>query len=101
MQADYPARFTREMGCTPAELRSWLPGASRHAAIQWTRDDCARVDLEGQGGLTLKWAVQPSRRIALISLPRLQVTFDFGGTDPAVRHRFMKHFDLYTQRGGG
>ena len=29
MQADYDARFTREMGCTEVELRAWIPGASR------------------------------------------------------------------------
>lgn len=101
MQAEYAAHFTREMGCTPEELRAWLPGASRGAAIDWVSPEGARVHLEEQGALTLRWAVQPSRRIALITLPRLQVIFDFGATDAAVRHRFMKHFDLYTQRGGG
>lgn len=101
MQAEYAAHFTREMGCTPDELRAWLPGASRGAAIDWLAPAGARVHLEGQGTLNLQWAVQPSRRIALISLPRLQVSFDFGATDATVRHRFMKHFDLYTQRGGG
>lgn len=101
MQAEYTAHFTREMGCTPEELSAWLPGASRGAAIAWVPPDGACVHLEEQGTLTLRWVVQPSRRIALITLPRLQVTFDFGQTDTAVRHRFMKHFDLYTQRGGG
>jgi hypothetical protein len=89
------------MGCTSEELRSWLPGACRGAAIDWVPPDGARVRLEEQGVLTLQWIVQPSRRIALITLPRLQVNFDFGATEPVVRHRFMKHFDLYTQRGGG
>ena len=35
------------------------------------------------------------------TLPRLQVSFDFGSADEATRHRYMRHFDLYTQRGGG
>jgi hypothetical protein len=34
-------------------------------------------------------------------LPRLHVTMDARGVDEAAWQRFMKHFDLYTQRGGG
>ena len=99
MQAAYEARFTREMGCTVTELRQWLPGACRNAPISWSH---AGADI----GLTttvlrLTWAELPWRRIALVTLPRLSVTFDFGATPEAERHSFMKHFDLYTQRGGG
>ena len=113
MQADYPARFVREMGCTPAELCGWLPGASRGAAIAWspspapdpktvpTEVPSAVVTLEAGAQLRLQWTVLPARRIALVTLPRLEVQFDFGETDADVRHRFMRHFDLYTQRGGG
>ena len=100
MQADYPARFSREMGCTPEELRTWLPGASRGARIDWVVSG-ATVWLEGAQGLQLHWTALPPRRIALITLPRLQVSFDFGGLDAAARHHFMRYFDLYTQRGGG
>jgi len=31
----------------------------------------------------------------------LSVTFDFGSVTEDERSRFMRHFDLYTQRGGG
>jgi hypothetical protein len=106
MQADYPARFSREMGCTPEELRTWLPGASRGARIAWEASGATvwlegREGLEGPHGLQLHWTALPPRRIALITLPRLQVSFDFGGLDAAARHHFMRYFDLYTQRGGG
>ncbi len=101
MQADYPAHFSREMGCTPAELRAWLPGASRGARIEWQAETGARVWLQAPHQLCLGWAPLPPRRIALITLPRLQVNFNFGELDAAARHRFMRYFDLYTQRGGG
>ena len=100
MQADYAARFTREMGCTDAELRSWIPGASRTVDIQW-RAQGASLDLGSGGRLEMAWQTLPPRRIALISLPRLSVTFDFGELPADQRHAFMRHFDLYTQRGGG
>lgn len=113
MQADYPAQFVREMGCTPAELCAWLPGASRGAAIAWSSSNAADTGAESPPGasalitfapaaqLHLQWTVLAPRRIALVTLPRLEVRFNFGTTDPKLRHHFMKHFDLYTQRGGG
>jgi len=102
MQAEYPAQFSREMGCTAQELQSWLPGASRGVPVAWPAENAASVALEeGLHRLELRWQALPPRRIALITLPRLLVRFDFGQTSPAVRHHYMRHFDLYTQRGGG
>lgn len=99
MQSHYEAAFAREMGCTESELRSWLPGASAGAPLAW-RERGVDVTLDS-GRLTVDWQVLAPRRIALVVLPRLQVRFTFHGVDPAERHRFMRHFDLYTQRGGG
>lgn len=99
MQSHYAARFSREMGCTASELRTWLPGASRQADIRWL-DDGACIEWSG-GKLILQWQPQPPRRIALVTLPRLLVHFEFGATAEDDRNAFMKHFDLYTQRGGG
>ena len=99
MQSRYAAHFTREMGCTAAELCQWLQGASRGARIEFSPEG-ARVQWQAHL-LQLSWVPLPERRIALVRLPRLSVTFDFGLTPDAERHAFMKHFDLYTQRGGG
>mgnify|MGYP007122177051 CR=1 FL=1 len=60
----------------------------------------ARVQI-GDGWLDLRWQPLPPRVIALMRLPRLGVAFAFEGVDEAQRQRFMKHFDLSTQRGGG
>jgi hypothetical protein len=98
--AEVPLAFEREMGCTADELRGWLPGASRGAPIAW-RADGADVQLAG-GALALRWTALAPRRIALISLPRLAVRFAFdAGIGADERRRFLRYFDLYTQRGGG
>ena len=99
MQGQYEPVFEREMGCTEAELRSWLPGATGFAPIAW-REGGVDVRL-GSGPLAIDWQVLEPRRIALVVLPRLRVRFDLRGVDAAERQRFMRHFDLYTQRGGG
>jgi hypothetical protein len=99
VQAHYPFTFEREMGCTAEELRSWLPGASGGRAIEW-REGSAVVLLD-EGHATLSWQTLEPRRIALITLPRLRVRTEVTGVDEVAWQRFMKHFDLYTQRGGG
>jgi hypothetical protein len=99
MQAHYPLTFEREMGCTAEELRAWLPGASRGCVRAW-RESGADVAFDG-GSATIDWQALEPRRIALISVPRLHVRFVANAVDETSWQRFMRHFDLYTQRGGG
>lgn len=99
MQADYAAAFDREMGCTEAEWRSWLPGAVRDQPLALAETQ-AVVDLP-PGRLCLAWQVLPPRQIGLVRLPRLAVQFRFDGVDAEERLRFMRYFDLYMHRGGG
>ena len=87
------------MGCTEAELRGWLPGASGHRPIRW-RERGADVALDG-GHVAIDWRPLEPRRIALIVLPRLDVRFAATHVDEASWQGFMRYFDLYTQRGGG
>ena len=49
----------------------------------------------------MQWRALPPRRIALLQMPRLAVRFRFEGVADEARQRFMRHFDLYMQRGGG
>ena len=87
------------MGCTEAELRGWLPAASGARPIQW----CAggvEIALDG-GSVSITWRTGEPRRIALIVLPRLHVSFEARNVDEAAWQRFMRYFDLHTQRGGG
>lgn len=99
MQAWYLAEFDREMGCTADELLGWLPGASGGRPIE-SQPGSATLHV-GAGRLELSWHALPPRRIALVTLPRLAVRFRFVDLTDDERQRFMKHFDLYTQRGGG
>jgi hypothetical protein len=99
MQSHYPFAFERDMGCTADELRGWLPQACGARAIDWHHDG-ATIALDA-GTLTLRWRALPPRRIALLVLPRLHVVFEARGVEEQAWKRFMRHFDLFTQRGGG
>jgi hypothetical protein len=97
---EVPARFTRDYGCTEVEWLRWLPDATAPGVLTQPAAGIADVSLPG-GQLRLSWQALPPRRIALISLPRLEVRFDFTGLGPDQRRGFMRSFDLHTQRGGG
>ena len=89
----------REMGCTRAEFLRWLPGATRHAPMQMCADKT--VVRAGKATVEIAFALAPPRRIALVSMPVLKVSFRFSGADAGVYREFMTYFDLYTSRGGG
>lgn len=89
----------REMGCTREEFLRWLPGATRHAPMQVQADTA--VVRAGEAKVEISFFVLPPRRIALISMPVLKVTFRFSGASETVYREFMTYFDLYTKRGGG
>ncbi len=102
MQSTYLEQFDREMGCTVAEWRMWLPAAMGEAV--WTQQgDAVHASIPAATGATLhlSWRVGEPRRIALMVMPRLHVHFAFSGLDDAQRYTFMKRFDLYMQGGGG
>jgi hypothetical protein len=99
MQAHYPERFEREMGCTEAEWLMWLPGAM--GENHWKQQPKSAGVRIGDGALGLKWQVAAPRVIGLVRIPVLKVSFRFAGLDDAQRYTFMKRFDLYMQRGGG
>ncbi|MBB1161587.1 hypothetical protein [Aquariibacter albus] len=99
MQSTYPEQFERDMACTEAEWLGWLPGAVQSHALSLAPGR-AQVQIDA-GELRLSWSVLPPRRIALLTLPRLGVRFAFSGLDHAARLAFMRHFDLWMQRGGG
>ena len=99
MQSSYGESFERDMGCTLAEWRMWLPQAIGTNASEISAQT-ARVHI-GPGELLLSWQEAAPRRIGLMRIPRLQVSFQFKQLDDTERYRFMKRFDLYMQRGGG
>jgi hypothetical protein len=100
LQGHYPHAFERDMGCTAAELRAWLPGACGHAPLQWDGDQAVSMQAAG-GQVRIDWQPLPPRRIALLALPRMNIRFEAMGVDDAAWQAFMRRFDLHTQRGGG
>jgi len=100
LQSSYAEVFERDMGCTEAEWLGWMPAAVGGCA--WRCDGRQAVIELPPGELTLTWAPQPPRVIALLRLPVLRVKFEFSGDlDAGQRYAFMKRFDLHMQRGGG
>ena len=98
--AEVPEHFTRDYGCTVVEWVRWLPEATHGHGWRLTAPGAAEVSLP-PGRLGLRWQVLPPRQIALIRLPRLGVVFTFEGVPADVRAKFLRLFDLHTQRGGG
>ncbi len=104
MQSHYPAQFAREMGCTADEFVKWLHAALTDFVWQCETSQAHVTisnDEKSEGVLCLRWQVLPERRIALLRLPRLQVSYQFDGVADEVRTRFMQRLDLFMQRGGG
>ncbi len=99
MQSFYPERFERDMGTSETEWFTALPRALGDHAFELSTGQ-ARVHL-GDGHLQLQWHTLPPRVIALLRLQRLAVSFVFLCVEEDARQRFMKHFDLTMQRGGG
>lgn len=99
MLLEIPEAFERDTAGTEAEWLMRLPGAcGGPITIDGRR---ARIDFCGGAQLELAWQPLPPRRIALLTMERLAVNYRFSGVDAAERVRFMRHFDLYMQRGGG
>lgn len=99
MQSYYEERFEREMACTEADWLRWLPGAV--GDHHWKKQDQTVGVRIGDGALGIKWRVAEPQVIALVRMPRLVVSFRFGGVEEQARQDFMRRFDLYMQRGGG
>jgi hypothetical protein len=94
-----PFVLRREMGCTREELARCLPGATGGAPA---REEAGEVVVAVAGGeVRIAAEERPPRRIALLALPVLAVTFTFRGVDEDARRAFLARFDAWTQRGGG
>jgi hypothetical protein len=96
-----PEQFDRVMGCTVQELTAWLPVALPHADLAVDLSGCRAEARFSDGKLTLNWQVKAERRIALLAIPQLGVTFQYVGLGDDRRREIQRRFDLATQRGGG
>jgi hypothetical protein len=96
----FPALFERDQAFGEADWLRCLPGAVRDHALALPAPGQALVSI-GEGTLELSWTMLPPRRMGLVQLPHMAVRYRFDGVDAGARDAFMRHFDLYTQRGGG
>ena len=96
-----PEKFEHVMGCTSADLLSWLPGALPKAALTVDADHTNCTAILPDGILKMRWSPLPDARIALLTIPRLGVFFEYTGLTDERRYTVQKRFDLGTQRGGG
>ncbi|HET7528474.1 MAG TPA: hypothetical protein VFK10_21220 [Burkholderiaceae bacterium] len=99
--ATYTEAFDREHGFTPEQWLDGLRGAVAAAALDIEVNAGRACVHIGAGMLELQWTALPPRRIALVQLPRLAVSYRFRGVAHAQRAAFMRHFDLVMLRGGG
>ena len=99
--ADLPGHFTliREMGCTEKEFLYWMPGALGTETYVKSGSEISLKQAELFIRICFK-TMEP-RRIALVSIPRLRVSFHFETLEPQTIALFLKRFDSYTRRGGG
>jgi len=96
-----PPRFVRQMGCTQEELLRWLPRALPGAEIDIrVAGQCCQARWDW-GGLTIRWETRPPRKIALLVIPCMDVSFEYEGASDEKRYQVQQRFDLETQRGGG
>lgn len=101
MAVDVPECFERVMGCEARELLAWLPAALPNADLIVEQAARRAIAHWPRGSLTLAWEVLAPRRIALLQIPQLRVTFRFDGFDGDRRREIQRRFDLATHRGGG
>lgn len=96
-----PESFERVMGCTAADLLSWLPRALPSAELTVDAVGSTCRALLADGTLQLTWTLLPATRIAMLEIPRLNVRFVYAGLSPTQRYQVQKRFDMVTHRGGG
>lgn len=102
-QQDLSEPFTRVMGCKAKELRDWLERSLPDARLTTSVGDgdgycSAKFD---DGELRIEWITLAPRRIALLTIPQLQVSFHYTGLAMERRRSIQNYFDRATQRGGG
>ena len=100
---DLSQPFTRIMGCSGGEFADWLQRALPDATLA-VESDAARGSCRASfadGELLIEWHALEPRRIALLRLPQLEVSFSYSEMDLARRAAIQTYFDRATQRGGG
>ena len=96
-------RFKREMGCSTEELLRWLPPALGDLYLATSVILDGKVMLQSMPNLLeICGHTKPSRQIALLTIPVLDVSLSFAKSlSNHEVEQVLRRFDLYTRRGGG
>lgn len=87
------------MGFTRVEFLRILPAALRH--YPYTQID-NRIEIWIQDKpLIITLGEEQVRRIAMLALPYIPVTFDYAAIPEQDFKTFLQQFDLYYRKGGG
>jgi hypothetical protein len=89
----------REMAATPQEFMHGLRQAFPDG-VDVLGEGRVRA-VHGGACLDIAYSVLPPRVIALLRLPRLQVSLCFTAGTPAQQQALLTRMDLAMQRGGG
>lgn len=94
-----PEALEREVAASPAEFERDLRKAWPAGVVVVGPGHFRIVD----GPVALDIHVMPAgtRRLGLIELPRLAVSYRFAGADETERRRLLTTLDRAMQRGGG
>ncbi len=74
-----PEHFVRTMGCSQADLLRWLPDALAGASIKVDEELRLCLARWDWGHLQLGWEILQDRKIALLSIPSMKVSFTYFG----------------------
>ena len=92
-------QFDKNMGITHSDFFRLLPKAMGDHSYT-INGSTVNADVES-GKLTISLGEQQERRIALMCIPFVIVSFDFDSVNDEGIEAFLQHFDLHFQRGGG
>lgn len=91
--------ITKDMGVTHSDFFRLLPKAMGEHTYSI---DGHTVNAQVNGGsLSISLSEQKLRKIALLHIPFLTVSFKFDNVSDEQISAFITHFDLHFQRGGG
>ena len=90
---------TKEMGFTHADFYRDIERVLGH--VGYEKSETGVVSLDGDKRLQIDLSEQTQRKIALITLPVVHVTFTFDGHDEDDIKDFFDVYDRVFRRGGG
>ncbi len=92
-------RLVREMGLSRQEFFRTLPTVVENLS---SKIEGNRITIGWfRGSVVINLGSETDRKLGSLTVPTMNVEFQFIGLNPSDRDGFLAHFDRYFQRGGG